>query len=251
MPFGYVPHQNSWKNLILKVLGHPNLIRRIQAPVLMRMLETKKDDIILDAGCGSGFFSYEIAKRCKTAVGIDWNLNISRSSWAMRKQPNVAYVIGDVQKLPFADEKFDKILLSSVLQMVEDDETLLKECHRVLKKKGTLVLSVIEYIHIKRLNYYKSQLKEKFGARGKAYYDYDEVIGLLQGNGFEIIEVEYSPKKWGSLIFESYLFLWYRFNFPSFSPLLFPLLYPIAYFDKFANNRQKGNELIIKAKKVN
>lgn len=38
----------------------------------------------------------------------------------------------DVQKIPFKDKVFDKILLSSVLQ-VKDDEILLEECHCVLK----------------------------------------------------------------------------------------------------------------------
>ena len=86
---------------------------------------------------------------------------------------------------PFALERFDKILLSSVLQMVEDDKTLLQECRRILKRKGTLVLSVpTEYVHLKRLNYFKSQLKKKFGALGKAYYDYNKVVGLLLNEGF-------------------------------------------------------------------
>lgn len=250
MSFGYMPHKIAWKDLILRVLGYPNLVRRIQALVLMRMLEPSEGEVILDAGCGDGFFTYEIAARCELAIGIDWNLN-RELPFVMSRQPKVAYVKGDVQKLPFNSWRFDKILLSSVLQMVKDDVVLLSECHRVLREKGILVLSVpIEYVCIRRLNRLKPQLKEKFGALGKAYYDCGKVTGLLRDQGFEIVETEYSPKRWGSLIFEITLFLWHRFGFPYFSPFLFPLLYPMAYFDRFADKRQIGSELIIKARKV-
>lgn len=250
MPFGYVPNRTGWKNVILRALGYPSIIRRIQAPVLMKMLAPKESEVILDAGCGGGFFTYEIARKCKLCIGIDWNL-YKGLSLAMGSQSNVAYVKGDVQKLPFMSGVFDKLLLSSVLQMVKDDRALLEECYRVLKGNGILVLSVpLEYIHLKTLNNYKPQLKEIFGSLGKAYYDYDEVIKLLVTEGFEIMQTEYSPKWWGSLIFEVGLSLRYRFGFPFFSPLLFPLLYPAAYFDKLGNRQQKGNELIVKARKV-
>ena len=250
MPFGYMPHSTPWKDLTLRVFGWPTVIRRHQAPVLMRMLSLNKDDIILDVGCGAGFFTYEIARRCRLSIGIDWNLN-GKLYFAVKKQPKVAYIKGDVQSLPFLSDKFDKILLSSVLQMVEDDTALLKECHRVLKKQGVIVLSVpIGYTRLKGLNLLKIRLRDKFGSLGKGYYDYDEVMGLLQEEGFGIEEMEYSPKKWGSLVFELGLFLWDRFGFPFSSAFLFPLLYPIAYFDRFADSKQKGNELLIKVKKI-
>jgi len=72
----------------------------------------------------------------------------------------------------------------------------------------------------------------------------------VRNEGFEITEIEYSPKKWGSLIFEIGLFLWYHFAFPFFSPFLFSMLFPIAYFDKFADKKQIGGELVIKVRRV-
>lgn len=227
-----------------------SLIRRLQAPVIMRMLKPKRHEVILDAGCGGGFFTYEIAKKCKLAVGVDWNLP-ARLVFGMHTQPNMVCVEGDVQCLPFDSEKFDKILLSSVLQMVTDDVLLLQECRRVLKSEGVVVLSVpTDYCYLMKLNGLKPQLKERFGARGKAYYSSDEVIMLLRHGGFEVTETEYSPKKWGAAIFEIGLFLWYRFGFPFFSPALFAVFYPIAYLDRFGSRRQKGNEIVISARKV-
>ena len=248
MSFGYIPHKTPWKNAISKILGNPSMIRRTQVPILMRMLNPKEGDTILDAGCGGGFFTYEIAKICR-CIGIDWEVS-KNLSYAMRKSSNVAYMKTDVQKIPFKDEKFDKVLLSSVLQMVEDDGALLKECYRVLKKKGVLVLCVlIEYIYVKRLNKFKNELIEKIGSRGKGFYGYDEVIRLLQRGGFEIMEMEYAPKRWGSFIYEIWLYFCYRAGLPLFHLFYFLLLYPVAYFDKFGSKKQKGNEVTIKVRK--
>jgi SAM-dependent methyltransferase len=250
MPFGYIPNKTLWKDLALRILGYPNVIRRIQAPILMRMLQPQKEDVILDAGCGGGFFTYELAKKCSTSIGIDWKIS-KILSFAESKLLNLAYVKGDMQRLPFAHQKFDKILLSSVLQMVKNDSLLLRECHRILGERGTLVLSVpMEYIHLRRLNNLKHQLRQRFGALGKGYYTYNEVGKLLKTEGFKIIEAECAPKKWGSLIYEISLFLWYSLGLPVFSPLSFPLLYLMAYLDKLANSKQKGNEIILKAEKV-
>lgn len=249
MPFGYIPHKTPWKNVILKLLGRPSLMRRIQDPVVMRMLNSKENDLILDVGCGGGFFAYEIAKICK-CIGIDWNIS-KNLSYAMHKLSSVLYMKANVQKMPFKDKTVDKILLSSVLQMVEDDETLLKECYRVLKEDGIFILSVpTEYIYIKKLNELKVELIEKFGSKGKGFYEYYEVIELLQKMGFEILETEYAPKRWGSFIYEIWLSFCYRAGLPLSHPFYFLALYPFAYFDRFGSKKQKGDEVIIKVRKV-
>ena len=49
MFFGYIPNKTPWKDLVLRVLGYPSMIRRIQASLIMRMLELKKGEVILDA----------------------------------------------------------------------------------------------------------------------------------------------------------------------------------------------------------
>ena len=145
MPFGYIPHKTLWKSAILKILGNPNMIRRVQAPVIMGMLNPQRNDLILDAGCSGRFFVYDIAKICR-CIGIDWDIN-ENLSYTMHKLSYVSYAKADVQKIPFKDKTFDTILLPSVLDAVEDDGALLKECHRVLKEKGTLVLSAtIKYM---------------------------------------------------------------------------------------------------------
>lgn len=251
MPFGYIPHRTPWKNVILRILGTPNAIRRIQAPIIMRMLNVKETDIIGDLGCAAGHFTYEIAKKAKMAIGVDLKLN-ENVSFAMRKQHNVFYLKADVQKLALSSGNFNKILLSSVLQMVKNDKQLLKECYRVLKQWGELVLSVpVEYIWIKKLNLIKDQLRIEFGSKGTGYYNLNEVSQLLQNEGFNILEIEYAPRKRWSFVYELWLLICYHLGLAPLSPYSFFFLYPLSFLEKLPCSKiSRGNEVLIKGIKI-
>jgi len=247
MTFGYMPRKNFFENIVLKIFGYPNFIRRIQAPILMRMLDPASGDRILDAGCGAGVFTFEAAKVCQS-VGLDFYINKNLCN-ANKVLPYLSYVRADISKIPFKDESFDKILLSSVLQMIDPDDHVLTCCNRLLKRNGVLVLSVpVEYVYIKVLNTYKNNLLLKFKSAGKGYYPFSEIASLLRDHGFEIMEFEYSPKRAGSFLYESWLYVCYRLGLPLFHAFYF-ILYPIMYLDKLDKKTNCGCEIIIKARK--
>jgi SAM-dependent methyltransferase len=52
--------------------------------------------------------------------------------------PSTLFVVGDMQALPFADESFDVVFSSSVLQLA-DWRRVIRECRRILKKDGRAV----------------------------------------------------------------------------------------------------------------
>ena len=248
MVVGYVPNRNPIKNHFLRLIGGPNFIRRIQAPIILRMLDLEKGETLLDAGCGGGFFTWEISHICECA-GIDLEIPDSLA-YASRMSSRMSVVAGNVTSLPFRSSSFDKILLSSVLQMVCDDKSLLRECNRVLKDNGIMVLSVpSDFIWIDRLNEMKARLLRKFGSRGKGFYTVNEITGLLLDERFEILEVERSPKKLGSLVYESWLYVCVRAGLPLFHPAYFFIQYPLGIIDKIANKKNNGIEILVKARR--
>ncbi len=238
------------KHVFLRIAGYPSLIRRLQAPVLIRMLAPKNNESILDLGCGNGIFTYEFSEKCDNICGLDQSIN-NDLALAAHFSPSISLIKGNVQYLPFKERTFDKILLSSILQMIDDDKKLLYECLRVLKDDGLLIVSVpLDYVYIKNLNKIKSDLNIKFGSTGKGFYRKQDIGFLLETTGFEIIEVEYAPKRWGSFVYELWLYLCYRSGFPLFHSAYFFLLYPIAYCDRFEKKDKTGCEIIIKAKRI-
>lgn len=211
------------------------------------MLNLQAGDLVLDCGCGDGYYLNNLVECRANPIAMDWRLP-KGMLFARTKQPKMPFLRADAQKLPFADEQFDKVLLSSVLQMVEDDEELLRECYRVLGNSGVLVLSVtVGYCFFDGLNTAKPELKARFGVMGAGYYSLDGAKRLLEKD-FRVAEIVYSPRLLGSLLYEVELYMWYRFRIPFLSSIIFPIFGLIAFFDKHLGG-QVGDELIIKAKK--
>lgn len=110
-------------------------------------LGEKRGQDILDAGCGTGFMLPYLARWGKV-VGLDssaYALSLARQGMANPGRPDsgrVSLVEADLSKIPFPDSRFDVVLACEVLyhRAVEDDERALRECARVLKKGGRLIV---------------------------------------------------------------------------------------------------------------
>ncbi len=127
---------------ILSKVGDLSFRRRIVT--LLDYLDVQPSDKILDAGCGEGFYLMLLDELygCQI-VGLDNDPQIlERAKRWVGEKSNVKFVVGGVTKLPFEDESFDKIILSEVLEHVPDDRQALNEVYRVLKKGGTLGITV-------------------------------------------------------------------------------------------------------------
>lgn len=96
---------------------------------------------MLDVGCGDGFFSSELAKvlQAKKIFGID----ISAKAVNEAKGHGVEAIVLDTDEnvLPFDPESFDFIFCGNLIELVFDPDRLLTELHRVLAKKGHLVIT--------------------------------------------------------------------------------------------------------------
>jgi ubiquinone/menaquinone biosynthesis C-methylase UbiE len=101
------------------------------------------NDLVLDAGCGSGKFSPErsISSPAFHLVGFD---NFA----AVQKNTRVDFrSAGDVNHLPFADRAFDAVYARWLIEHLEDPATTLREFHRVMKPGGHLALFTTNIQH--------------------------------------------------------------------------------------------------------
>ena len=87
-------------------------------------------DSVLDIGCGNGALTYDVAKKARRVTGIDLEeKNIAKAQQHFSRD-NVEFLCGDVTRdLP--DDHFDVIILSNVLEHIEDRVGLLVELKRL------------------------------------------------------------------------------------------------------------------------
>ena len=227
------------------------MIRKLQEKVILRMLGEHTNCIVLDIGCGTGFLTYKLARKCGSAIGIDLHLP-SLGIHQLTKSLSMTMVKADALRLPIRDKSVTVIILSSVLQVIRDDECLLSECQRLLKNKGELILTFpTEYMYFRSLNRKITVLNHLWSVEGKGYYRPTEVIRLLSLHGFKVLDMEYAPKLIGSLFWELWVKIYLAFRNERLEIIYFTFFYPIAYLDNLLPRNSKGIELSIRAEKTN
>ncbi len=114
---------------------------RRRARILLDYLDLRDGDRVLDCGCGFGVHLMQMGRlRRLDLVGVD--MARDRLVHARRESVPAALANADSNRLPFRDECFDRVLMSEVLEHLEDDRRALAEVRRVLKPGGILAISV-------------------------------------------------------------------------------------------------------------
>ncbi len=108
------------------------------------------NNIILDIGCGNG---RNMMNDKHTFIGIDNCSNFVNIAC----KSNLNVILSDMTNMPFNDNYFDNIIMIASfhhLSTIDRRLKCLEEINRVLKKTGTILLSVwsINQSHNKRLN---------------------------------------------------------------------------------------------------
>ena len=85
-------------------------------------------DSILDVGCAHGNNAYDVASKAKEVIGIDIEqkyIDVAKKKFA---KDNVTYIVGDATTYQFG-KKFDKVILSNVLEHIEHRVEFLQKLH--------------------------------------------------------------------------------------------------------------------------
>ena len=102
--------------------------------LLCRMLEPRPNESLLDAGCGTGWFT----RRFSALPGLHLTGLDTNADWlayARSRDGKAQYVEGNGQRLPFADASFDHAVSVTALCFMPDWAQALKEIVRVARMR--------------------------------------------------------------------------------------------------------------------
>lgn len=118
-------------------------------PPLLKLQDyDPKGKRILDVGCGIGDLSFRLAARGATVVGVELNeAKVAHAREVARKwnfsEDRLKFIAADVMKMESLDlGQFDAVFCFALLEHVQDDQSLLKQMHRMLRPSGLLMLEV-------------------------------------------------------------------------------------------------------------
>lgn len=94
----------------------------------------KKNEIILEVGCGEGTKLNMISSKDKSSYGID--LSPIAIKIAKRTYPHHNFQVGNIENLPFLDNYFDFVYSAYVFEHTIHPEQIINEMIRVTKKGG-------------------------------------------------------------------------------------------------------------------
>lgn len=96
---------------------------------------------VLDMACGTGYGSEMLSHAAKAVVAADIDEDAVNYAVQNYQRSNISYRVADVYSLPFLSNTFDLIVSFETIEHVDDPIEMLNEFHRVLKKRGRLIIS--------------------------------------------------------------------------------------------------------------
>jgi SAM-dependent methyltransferase len=179
--------------------GHPGGIAGTET--LIRRLDIRQGERVLDLGCGTGYTSCLIARQQGAKV-VAADLRPGMLTWAGKRvrrghiSDAVCLVAADAHHLPFKDGSFDAAVVESVLVFCDVPVTL-AELYRVLKPGGRMGCN--EVTTLQRMSpKEREQFRGSFGVVPLTTTA-DEWTGAFKSAGFVDIIADVKPIDWLNL----------------------------------------------------
>jgi SAM-dependent methyltransferase len=96
---------------------------------------------VLDAGCGAGYGSAELARTAAGVLGIDRSADAIAFARETYPAPNLRFEEADCLSLPASDGSIDLVVAFEVIEHLEDWRGFLREARRVLAPAGQFIVS--------------------------------------------------------------------------------------------------------------
>jgi 2-polyprenyl-3-methyl-5-hydroxy-6-metoxy-1,4-benzoquinol methylase len=112
-------------------------LQRTNMDFSVMCLPRRSEGHLLEIGCGGGVMLQTMRDLGWSVRGLDFD----PGAVANARRKGLTVDVGDVRDQGYPDESFDSIAMNHVIEHVYDLRSLLRECHRLLKPDGVLVMA--------------------------------------------------------------------------------------------------------------
>jgi SAM-dependent methyltransferase len=157
----------------------------------------KHGERVLDLGSGAGFDSFLAARQVGKAgkvIGVDMTpamLDKARANATKLEVTNVDFRLGEIERLPVADDEVDVILSNCVINLSPDKPAVFREAFRVLRGGGRLAISDVVATRTLPTALAKDLAVLAGCVAGAALVD--DLRQMLSEAGFEQIRIDVKP----------------------------------------------------------
>lgn len=182
---------SGWSNRTLQEIIY-------KTTYIAKKLKLKKNDRLLDIGCGAGLLEILFTYWVKEIYAIDYSDEMVKIAKRITNHyNNIIIQQSDIRKLHFEDRFFNKIIVNSVIQYLNDMDEVeisLKELKRVIKNNGIILLSMNPDLKQKKkyfngyqkLEFSEKQIKEKVNINNKIiWFNKSELKNMCNKIGFK------------------------------------------------------------------
>lgn len=145
------------------------------------LTQVKPEWSVLDVGCGNGALSKDLAQKCRKVTGIE--ISEKKIAKAKARCPQATFIHGDATQYPFREE-FDAIVLSNVLEHIEDRVVFLSK----LKRLSPVFLIRVPLINRDWITLYKKERGIEYRLDDTHFIEYtpEEFIQEVENVGLQV-----------------------------------------------------------------
>jgi 2-polyprenyl-6-hydroxyphenyl methylase/3-demethylubiquinone-9 3-methyltransferase len=196
---------------VIALLRHENLAKLPWVFAQIKKFHNGHSCRILDAGCGGGFLTLELARAGHECTGLDISEEVIGAAGSRDTDHLCRWIAAPSEAMPFENGSFDMVCLMDVLEHVQDYGIVLREALRVLKPDGTLLFHTFNRTWLAWLI---AERGVEWFIRGAPEHLHDwklfvkpkEAARVLKEHGFKICELRGIGPKLFSKAFAELLF---------------------------------------------
>lgn len=174
-----------------------NFRRADECDAVLRWLDARAGERILDVGCGDGYYDWRISRSGARVTGID--VHEKRLAFARRHygDDRTEFLNLNAEQMDFPADSFDKALSLCVMEHLGDDERVMRNVCQALQPGGRFVFSADSLSNAGITMEERERHRRRYAVN--TFYTEDIVREKLSRAGFDIEETVYVLSTPGAL----------------------------------------------------